>query len=200
MIILASASPRRIKMLNEAGYDPVVKPASIIENIPFPMPPETACMYLAFCKASAVADELADDKHPADVSDTDITVIAADTVVVYNGEIIGKPQNEDEAFRVLSRLRNNSHHVITGCCVIRIPSPGCRFPSARSASCFFEDTTVFFRDYSDDELRRYVKTEEPYDKAGGYAIQGTFGKYVEHIQGDFNNVVGLPLDRLTQFL
>lgn len=202
MIILASASPRRIEMLKNAGYDPVVKPASIIESLPFEMAPETATMYLALSKAFAVAEEIgagtADCTHPSPrVSDwpprnEDITIIAADTVVVHDGEIIGKPADEDEAFRILSRLKATSHHVITGCCVCRL--------SDHTAHCFYEDTEVFFRNYTDKELRAYVQTDEPYDKAGGYAIQGTFEKYIDHIDGDYDNVVGLPLYRIRKHL
>ena len=215
MIILASASPRRIEMLRNAGYDPVVKPASIIEKLPFEMSPETATMFLALSKGFAAAGEFTsglqtfcDDKDP-----DGITLIAADTVVVYDGDIIGKPADENEAYRILKRLRGTSHHVITGCCIIKMPGVCHADPNKadgaaahrinctpRKAYCFYEDTEVFFKDYSDEELRAYVQTDEPYDKAGGYAIQETFKKYVDHIEGDFDNVVGLPLARVKPYL
>ena len=225
MIILASASPRRIEMLKNAGYDPVVKPASINEKLPFDMTPETATMYLAMSKAFAVADEItptSDDgltvHDPVRFSvnrdwppaGEDIRIIAADTVVVQGGSIIGKPQNEGDAYRILSALRGTSHHVVTGCCVVSISYYGqMRLDNAgqyemtdgvRQATCFYEDTEVFFKSYSNDELRAYVATDEPYDKAGGYAIQGTFEKYIDHIEGDYDNVVGLPLTRLKQYI
>ena len=170
MLILASASPRRIEMLQNAGYDPVVKPASIIEKLPFEMGPETATMFLALSKASAICDEII-SRQSGSRSDwpprnEDITIIAADTVVVYDGNIIGKPSDENEAYAILSRLRGNSHHVITGCCIIKCDNKaGSLSPVSRR--CFYEDSEVFFQAFPLDELRAYVKTEEPYDKAGG---------------------------------
>jgi len=225
MIILASASPRRIEMLKNAGYDPVVRPASINETLPFDMKPETATMYLAMAKAFAVADEITPASEdgvtvhdPVRFSVTrdwppageDIRIIAADTVVVSGGSIIGKPTDQDDAYRILSALRGTSHHVVTGCCVVSISYYGQMqldragqyemTDGIRQASCFYEDTEVFFKSYSNEELKAYVATDEPYDKAGGYAIQGTFEKYIDHIEGDYDNVVGLPLTRLKQFI
>ena len=225
MIILASASPRRIEMLQNAGYDPVVRPASIIEYLPFDMKPETATMYLAMKKAFAVADEIVPvSEDGVTVHDPvrfsvnrdwppageDIIIIGADTVVVHDGHIISKPKDENDAYRILSALRGTSHHVVTGCCVCTISYYGqMKLQNAgqyeltdgvRSARCFFEDTEVFFKSYSNEELRAYVSTKEPYDKAGGYAIQGSFGKYIDRIEGDFDNVVGLPLTHLKQYI
>ena len=212
-------------MLHNAGYDPMVRPASIIEKLPFDMKPETATMYLAMTKAFAVADELIPvSEDGVTVHDPvrfsvnrdwppageDIIIIAADTVVVQDGSIIGKPADENDAYAILSRLRGTSHHVVTGCCVCRISYYGqMRLENAgqyeltdgkRSTSCFYEDSEVFFKSYSNEELKAYVKTDEPYDKAGGYAIQGTFSKYIDHIEGDYDNVVGLPLTRLKQYI
>ena len=225
MIILASASPRRIEMLQNAGYDPVVRPASIIENVPFDMKPETATMYLAMRKAFAVADEitpLSEDgltvHNPVRFSvngdwppsGEDIKIIGADTVVVHDGHIISKPKDENDAYRILSALRGTSHHVVTGCCVINVSYYGqMKLENAgqyeltdgqRQACCFYEDTEVFFKTYSNEELRAYVQTDEPYDKAGGYAIQETFAKYIDHIDGDIDNVIGLPLTKLRQYI
>lgn len=189
-------------MLAGAGCNPVVKPASIREDIPFHMKPETAVMYLAFSKAMAVARELTKESGNSGMdwppSGKGITIIGADTVVVHNDSIIGKPDDENRAYEILSALRGTSHHVITGCCVIKIPSDG--DVNTASKQCFFEDTKVFFTDYTDEELREYVKTDEPYDKAGGYAIQGTFGKYIDHVEGDVDNVIGLPLSRLKKYI
>ena len=209
MFVLASASPRRIEMLKNAGYDPVVQPASIIEHLPFDMSPEDATMYLALQKAQAVYEQLAGNNN--------LVVLAADTVVVLDGKIIGKPEDPDDAFAILSALRGRSHHVITGCCVIRSQAAddNAKFSDAAAAEeldtavaellmpqkdCFYEDTEVWFKDYSDEELWAYVNTPEPYDKAGGYAIQGGFGKYIDHIDGDYDNVVGLPLTRVKEYL
>ncbi|MCQ2544893.1 MAG: Maf family protein [Clostridia bacterium] len=184
-------------MLTNAGLDPVVRPASIIETLPFPMEPETATMYLAMRKASAVYDEIkskADSLPKGTNRDwppaSDYTIIGADTVVVHEGRIIGKPRDKQDAYSILSRLRATSHHVITGCCVIK---DGVR-------NCFYEDTEVWFKSYSAEELNDYLSTDEAYDKAGGYAIQGSFGKYIDRIDGDYNNVVGLPLDKVLEYL
>ena len=211
-------------MLQNAGYDPVVKPASIIESLPFDMKPETATMYLAMKKAFAVADEIipvSEDgvtvQSPVRFSATsdqttgeDIFIIGADTVVVHDGRIISKPRDEIDAYDILSALRGTSHHVVTGCCVCRVSYYGqMKLENAgqyeftdgvRSASCFYEDTEVFFKSYSNEELHAYVRTDEPYDKAGGYAIQGTFGKYIDRIEGDRDNVIGLPLTRLKEYI
>ena len=181
-IILASASPRRIVMFREKGYEPQVHPAKIDESLPFAMSPETAVMYLSFAKASHVAE------HQKGL------IIAADTIVVYDGEIIGKPRDEEEAFRILSELRGREHQVITGVCLI----DNAQEPPAKQ--CLYDVTDVYFGDYSDEELRAYVQTPEPYDKAGGYAIQETFGKYIDHIEGDLDNVIGFPMYRVEEFL
>lgn len=201
-LILASASPRRIELLGAAGFDPVVKPASISEELPFPMKPETAVMYLALSKGMAVAEEITGKPYDS-VRDwpppgKGLKIIAADTVVVHEGRIIGKPEDKKQAFEILAALRGTSHNVITGCCVITVEA-GSPLETA-SKECFYEDTRVFFTDYSDEELMAYVNTDEPYDKAGGYAIQETFGKYVDHYEGDYDNVIGLPLTRLKKYL
>jgi len=191
--ILASSSPRRIEMMKKNGYEPVAIPADIDETLPFKMSPAASVMYLALKKASHVAYPLIEknDKLTDFVkSQTDCTntaIIAADTVVVFRNKIIGKPQDADEAFSILSALRNEWHHVITGVCIYNFKSDG-----STAKECFSEDTAVFFSDYSDEFLRRYVSTDEPYDKAGGYAIQGTFSRFIDHIEGDLDNVIGFP--------
>ena len=183
-------------MIKNAGIDPVVMPASIIETVPFEMSPEDTTMFLATKKATAVLEQL----RSSGSYDPEDIVLAADTVVVSDGKIIGKPKDKNEAFAILSSLRARSHHVITGCCMIKpLLEPG-RWQKTTQKVCFFEDTEVWFKDYTDEELTAYVDTPEPYDKAGGYAIQGSFGKYIDHIDGDFDNVVGLPLSRVLALL
>lgn len=181
-IILASASPRRIEIMQKNGFHPLVIPADVDETLPFHMSSESASMFLALKKAASVA---------ADAVENSI-IIAADTMVVCGNSIIGKPKNEIDAFLILKRLRNTSHHVITGVCIIDT--------AKNRKTCFYEDTTVFFKDYSDEEILAYTATPEPYDKAGGYAIQGTFKKYIDHIEGDFDNVVGFPWKRVEPYL
>ena len=192
-IILASGSPRRIEMMQQHGFDPEIRPADVDENLPFYMTPEASVMYLAFKKAI----------HTATFHyKPDSIYISADTIVEYKGQIIGKPHDSDDAFCTLQTLRNNVHHVITGVCILETdPAQGSApLPSFKKKECFYESTSVFFKDYSDDELLAYINTAEPYDKAGGYAIQGTFGKYIDHIEGDYDNVVGFPRKRISEFL
>lgn len=193
-IVLASSSPRRIEMMRNNGYDPVIIPADVDEKLPFGMTPESSAMYLALKKAQYVADSLKSEcaANAADHDDTDALIIAADTIVVYHNKIIGKPKNEVDAYLTLHRMKNDCHHVITGVCLIDT--------AKTNKICLYEDTSVFFTDYSAEELDAYVKTAEPYDKAGGYAIQGTFKKYIDHIEGDFDNVVGFPWSRIEPYL
>ena len=183
-IILASSSPRRIEMMRNNGYEPEIIPADIDEALPFDMSPEAATMYLAYRKAACAAGK---SDQPADV-----IIIAADTVVVYDKTIIGKPSSIDDAFRILHRLKNSSHDVITGVCIIDT--------GKNTKECFYSDTKVFFGYFSDEDLAAYVETDEPYDKAGGYAIQGTFGKYADHIEGDYDNVVGFPWTQIVKYI
>ena len=185
-LILASGSPRRIEMMKQKGYHPAILPAEIEETLPLPMNGETSVMYLACRKALWTESALTDaQKESAPV------IIAADTIV-YKDRIIGKPADEKEAFETLSLLRNNWHYVITGVCLLQAGQP--------LRKLFYEMTKVYFRDYTEAELSSYVKTTEPYDKAGGYAIQGTFGQYVDHIEGDYENVIGFPWSRIEKEL
>ncbi len=181
-IILASQSPRRISMFREHGCEPEVCPADIDEHLPFEMPPETAVMYLSFAKASKVAESRRG------------LIVAADTVVVYEGQLIGKPADEADAFVTLARLREKTHQVITGVCLI----DNAKEPAKKL--CLYDVTNVVFGTYTNEDLLAYVRTPEPYDKAGGYAIQETFGQYIDHIEGDLDNVIGFPMYRVEEFL
>lgn len=185
-LILASGSPRRIDMMKAKGFDPVIMPARVKESVPFPMDIEASVMYLAFKKALWTERELSQEqKESAPV------IIAADTIV-YTDRIIGKPSCEEDAAEILKELRNSQHFVATGVCLLQAGKPIRRL--------FCEVTEVFFKDISDAAIKSYIKTEEPYDKAGGYAIQGTFGKYVDHIRGDYENVIGFPWTRIEKEL
>ncbi|MGN0702960.1 MAG: Maf family protein [Lentihominibacter sp.] len=182
-IILASSSPRRIEMMKKNGYTPLIMPADVDETLPFDMTPEASVMYLALKKAAHINAASDSEMH---------IIIAADTVVVHNKKILGKPHGRNEAWRMLSSMRNDQHDVLTGVCIIDT--------YASSKICFYDRTSVFFNDYSDAELNAYIDTDEPYDKAGGYAIQGTFGRYIDHIDGDYDNVVGFPWYRIEPYL
>lgn len=192
-IILASSSPRRIEMMKNNGYDPEIIPAHVDETIHIDMSCEAAAMAMAYKKAVHTASQLYETNTSSDSDDDNSAVIiAADTIVVYDSEIMGKPTDRDDAYRMLSRLRNSYHQVITGVAII---------DTAKNVKhCFCDITDVYFKNYTDEELLTYINTDEPYDKAGGYAIQGTFSKYIDRFEGDYDNVVGFPWYRVKEYL
>ena len=175
-IILASGSPRRAEILASHGVDFTVMTSDADEKVEAGTEPKTACMYLALKKALAVRERVKEG-----------IIVAADTIVVSDGEIIGKPVDEEDAFETLKKLRNGSHSVMTG---VALCDAG-----AENTRVFCEETHVFFSDYTDEDILAYIRTGEPRDKAGSYAIQGGWAEFVERIEGDYSNVVGLPWDR-----
>lgn len=179
--ILASGSPRRIEMMRAHGLDPIICPAEIDENLPAIGGMKETVMFLALKKAKAV-------ENSGDSRITDGSIIIAADTVVYKDEIMGKPKDFDDGFRMLSALRGTWHYVTTGVALVE--------SGVMNARVFTEVTKVWFTDYSDEELRAYLLTDEAYDKAGGYAIQGYFSRFTEKIEGDFNTVVGFPWDRI----
>ena len=179
-LILASGSPRRIQIMRDHGMEPEVFRPEVDESLPEKISMEQAVMYLALKKAL----------H-AETAYEQGVIIAADTVV-YRDRIIGKPTDEEEAFAILRHLRGREHCVATGVAVLRPHSPERRI--------FCEVTKVFFKEYSDEEIAAYIATGEYRDKAGGYAIQGGFGPYVDRIEGDYDNVVGFPWTRIRREL
>lgn len=188
-IILASSSPRRIEMMREHGIDPVIIKPSCSETLPPGTKMEDAVLFLSLKKALSVEQNfLADAFLQEKTASPHPYIIAADTIVYQNG-IIGKPKDKEDAFAILRRLAASDHFVATGVTILQVG-----LPLRRS---FCEITKVTFRDYTDEMLLRYIHTDEPYDKAGGYAIQGTFGQYVERIEGDRNNVIGFPWNRIS---
>lgn len=187
-IILASSSPRRIEMLKKNGLDPIIRPPDVEETLPFEISMEQAVMYLALKKALSVEKEwLKENSHDL----CHPPIIAADTVVYKNG-IIGKPVDAEDATQILQLLRDTNHSVATGVAIL--------YPGTNDRKIFCDVTEVFFNDYSDEAIREYISTEEPWDKAGGYAIQGSWGKYVSHIIGDYDNVMGFPWSRIRKYL
>ena len=159
-------------------------------------------MELAKQKALAVANELVKQKafetEIADVraaSDTkneeNIIIIGADTVVAADGEILGKPKDKDDARRMINKISGTSHQVYTGVALVLVKGA-----KAACIELFAEKTDVEVCEMSNQEIEDYINSDEPYDKAGGYGIQGIFGKFVSGIRGDYNNVVGLPVHRL----
>jgi len=180
-VILASASPRRATLLYNLGLNFTIVPAAIDESILPHEKPVDAVMRIAAAKAEA-----AGSKNP------DAIVIAADTVVVCKGQILGKPVDDREAFMMLSTLSGDVHEVITGLCVLDSTS-GMR-------DIDFEKTLVRFRELDKEEIEAYIASGEPQDKAGAYGIQGRAAIFVAGLEGCYYNVVGLPLSRLYMML
>jgi septum formation protein len=176
MLVLASASPRRQELLRNAGI-PFAVQAADINEIPIPgESPRDCAERLAREKALAVFQSRLRDY-----------VLGADTIVVVGDAMLGKPCDADDAARMLRMLSGRTHEVITGVCVM---SPVAGKAEARTAA---ETTLVTMCELSDKEIRDYVATGEPMDKAGAYAIQGIASRWISRIEGDYSNVVGLPV-------
>jgi septum formation protein len=180
-LVLASGSPRRKELLAKAGYAFLVDPSSFDEEgiDPSSMPPHELARFLSLQKALDVSS-----RHP------DSVVLAADTFIVLDGEIMGKPHTPEEATRMLRTLSGRTHSVITGYSFVL---------GQRHFSDSVE-SRVTFRDLSDDDIEEYVRTGEPLDKAGAYAIQGKGAALVENLEGSLDNVIGLPLDEVSRSL
>lgn len=194
--ILASSSPRRKELLKKTGIPFTVIPSSIEERITKTAPADIV-MELASQKAQAVFESLQQSSTDSEVitgSSKDLTVIGADTIVVYRGEILGKPADKSEAYDMLSMLSDRTHQVYTGVSLI------IRKQRNTTIKTFYEKTDVTFYPVHKDDLHAYVESGDPLDKAGAYGIQGDFAIHVKEIKGDYNNVVGLPLGRLYQEL
>jgi len=181
-LILASASPRRAQILRDAGISFSVLSSAVDETPYTGETPQHMVQRLADTKAELVAARAV---GPA-------ILVAADTVVVLDGQILGKPRSTDDARRMLELFSGRTHSVVTGVTLIRLPEMDRRQ--------FIETTFVTFAPLSRDEISRYLSTDEPYDKAGAYAIQGHAGRYIPRIEGCYFNVVGLPLARLVDAL
>jgi septum formation protein len=186
-LVLASASPRRLMLLDQAGIKPdALRPASIDETPRKGEMPRALVARLARAKAEAARDQIANDRDIADAY-----VLAADTIVTNNLKIFGKPQQVEEAVEFLNRLSGRSHRVMTGVCLIT--------PQDRIRTKIV-DTKVRFKYLTRSEIEAYVASREWRDKAGGYAIQGLAGSFVQKIKGSYTNVVGLPLTEVVSML
>jgi septum formation protein len=203
MLVLASASPRRQELLRNAGIAFVVDPADVDETPHAGESPRNCAERLAREKALAVSQT-----HPRDY------VLGADTVVAVDDIILGKPVDGDDAARMLRLLSGHTHKVITGVCLVH-PGTSDRESRASSSSektgvrssekkpnlkVASETTLVTMFDLSDDEIREYIATGEPMDKAGAYAIQGMAARWIPRIEGDYSNVVGLPVRLVCELL
>ena len=184
-LILASASPRRIQLLHQIGLTAEVIPSHTEEKISSENPEEVV-QALARQKAEDVYARLLSEGNVGDAT----VVIGADTVVSVDNHILGKPKSHEEAAEMIASLSGRTHQVYTGVAVI----------TPRESRSFAEMAAVTVYPLSPAELRSYAESEEPMDKAGAYGIQGSFGKFVKGIQGDYNAIVGLPVARLHQEL
>ena len=182
-LILASKSPRRSQLLREAGFDFEVKAFDTDESWPTELPVEEVAQFLARKKAHAAAAEGA--------IEGEAVLIAADTVVILDNEIMNKPADHDEAFRMIRALSGRMHRVITGVCLL----------SREKEVAFSALTNVFFADLTDDEIHFYIHRCQPFDKAGAYGVQEWIGHCkIRRIEGSNVNVMGLPVDsRLLSF-
>lgn len=181
-VVLASGSPRRLELLRGLIPDFTVMTSDAEEAFPEGTPPHQACMYNALKKAMDVAERL---KDPGETGR--ILVIGADTIV-FAECILGKPADEEDAFRTLSFLRGRAHQVYTGVALVT--------PDGLLRRVFFDRTDVRFGEYSDEAIRDYIRTGDPMDKAGSYAIQGSWGAMVTDTAGSIGNVIGLPVEML----
>lgn len=188
-IVLASGSPRRKELFGMISdeFEVIV---SDCEEVVTSTVPEQVTQELSRQKAEAVAAEIAAETGVKTASD--ILIVGADTVVSIEGKILGKPKDRANACEMLQLLSGKKHKVTTGITLIRVSRAG------RSGwqKSFAETTIVCVDHMKESEIQAYLDTDEPYDKAGAYGIQGLFGKHISGIEGDYNNVVGLPVHRL----
>lgn len=203
-VILGSASPRRRELLAQIGIEFEIVASDAEEHYESILPEEIV-KELALMKAENAAEELRKRESGCmDSSDLvqneaqemilrNVMVIGADTIVVQDGEILGKPSDEEDAFRMLKSLQGRMHQVYTGVAVLDFDKNG-----ERDVISHAEETKVFVHEMTDEEIRRYIAAGESMDKAGAYGVQGRFAAYIDRIEGDFYNVVGLPVAYLYQ--
>jgi len=180
-IILASGSPRRKEIFEKTGLPFTVIESAYEEDMTLPLAPSDLVNFLSCGKARAVAEK-----------EKDAIVIAADTFIVFENKVLGKPKTEEKAREMLQMLNGKENNVITGVTIIDTDS-------GREIS-FYDMARIFFRNNSNETLEAYIKTGEPLDKAGAYAIQGIGAVLIDRIEGDFFTIVGLPLARLVEEL
>lgn len=199
-LILASASPRRKELLEQIGAVFEIIPAKGEEIITKEVPKEVV-QELALQKAREVANGLMvregiasgkKDELSGSHGEDEVIVLGADTVVVHEGKILGKPKDREDAIRMLTSLSGNTHSVYTGVAII------CKDKEKEQVLNFYEETKVTMYPMSAAEIEAYVNSGEPMDKAGAYGIQGKCAIHIEKILGDYNNVVGLPVARIYQ--
>lgn len=191
-MILASGSPRRKQLLEQIGFEFDVCPSQC-EEIVTSSKPEEVCVELSKQKAIDVASSINayNQEHSDIASPQDLIIIGSDTIVAIDGEILGKPADDEGAKQMLRKISGKVHSVYTGVTFVFMSSDG-----RVGEHSFYEKTDVSVYELSDDEITEYVDTGDPLDKAGAYGIQGFFAKHIRKIDGDYYNVVGLPVARL----
>ncbi len=185
-LILASQSPRRLKLLQEAGYKVDTSLVKVSENIDENLNPESVVTSLAMQKALSCFET---NKR---WSGQTKLILAADTLVFLDQSPLGKPESEQDAFDILKRLSGSSHQVLTGVCFIDTLD--------QTFALDYDLSRVFFRQLSEHEIHDYIKTGEPMDKAGAYGIQGLAKKFVQKIEGSLTNIIGLPMEVVEKVL
>jgi septum formation protein len=189
-IILASGSPRRRELLEQIGYTFEIV-TSEKEEVYQSTEPQEIVKELALLKAKDVAEKIVSDRG----EDSDRLIIGADTVVTHQGKILGKPKDKEDAARMLEALQGDAHDVYTGVAVISYDEEGKEEVISHAVG-----TKVYVDPMTEEEIREYIATGEPMDKAGAYGIQGRFAAHISKIEGDYYNVVGLPVSYIYQVL
>ena len=184
-IILASGSPRRKELLLQIGIVPEIIVSHVEEKITSDVPAEVV-MSLAEQKAVDVAKEMPEGT----------VILGSDTVVAADGKILGKPKSHEEAHEMIRRLAVRSHQVYTGVCLVKKGPEG----EADTVVSFYDETDVNVSPMTEKEIREYADSEEPMDKAGSYAVQGFFARYIDGLKGSYANVMGLPVHLVYQEL
>ncbi len=225
-IVLASGSPRRIEMLTTCGLQPQVVPSSYDEALPCPLAPAEQAMFFALGKALDVRSKLTSqaplpqETFPEQSEDSSFmktlppVLVGADTIVVLDGQVLGKPHNRAHAKTMLQGLSGRTHQVITGVCLADGAAAPFPYESFRlsleetskapfrypEVHCFYDVAYVTVKPLSEEEIEAYLDTDEPYDKAGSYGIQGVFRQHIAEVTGDINTVIGFPLEAFLQQL
>ena len=184
-IILASGSPRRKELLLQIGIVPEIIVSHVEEKITSDVPAEVV-MSLAEQKAVDVSKEMPEGT----------VILGSDTVVAADGKILGKPKSHEEAYEMIRRLAGRSHQVYTGVCLVKKGPEG----EADTVVSFYDETDVNVSPMTEKEIREYADSEEPMDKAGSYAVQGFFARYIDGLKGSYANVMGLPVHLVYQEL
>lgn len=191
-IILASESPRRKEIMNQMGIPYITMPANVTEEVKGDTPPSIV-EALANLKSGDVGHRLKDERG-------DFIVIAADTMVFHHGQALGKPKDRDEAIKMITALSGDFHEVFTGVSIIIKTNSDNNYNIEDEAISFSVGTQVLVQNMTMEQIEEYVDTGEPFDKAGGYGIQGRFGIYISEIRGDYYNVVGFPIAKIYEIL